>query len=89
MITPLIDAGDFVFGGFRNGNPFSASIVLHDGSYGKEDGKYEMLPRFDGKELPGGVLGWLPLEKAVAIAHAILQKDEERFKAAVAGAYQE
>lgn len=83
-----LDAADFDFGGFRSGNPFSASIVLHDGSYGKEDGTYEILPRFDGKELPGGVLGWLPLEKAVAIAHAVLQRDEAKFQHAVATAYE-
>ena len=69
--------------------PFSASIVLHSDSYGKEKKRYEIFPIFDGKileELFGkghdSVVGDLKLEDALALAKATLEKDPDRFRQA-------
>ena len=81
-------------GGFRNDNSYSASIVQHRISYGGDKGDYEIMPVFDGKKISAvlgasdDIIGWLPLEKAVAIAHATLSRDAARFRHAVETAYQ-
>ncbi|MDI6722405.1 MAG: hypothetical protein QMD97_02505, partial [Candidatus Aenigmarchaeota archaeon] len=57
---------------------FHASVVLLSRSFGNEEGKYEMLPVFDGKEYP--IMGYLELKDAMSIAQAIRERDFEKFK---------
>jgi|SRR3989338_5256004 len=69
-------------GGYRRGNPFCASIILHDGSYGHQNGLFEIMPIFKGKSLDdagfctANVIGWLSLKSAFALASATLSKNE-------------
>src|SRR3989344_4525963 len=46
----VIDLGRFP-NNIWGGNPFSASIVLHENSYGSETKIYEIFPIFEGKDL--------------------------------------
>ena len=71
-------------GGYRNNGRFSSSIVLNGVNYGRGDGLFEIRPIFEGKTMEqlgpyDDVAGWLPLEKAIALAHAALRKDKVRF----------
>ena len=82
-------------GGFHRSEPFSASIISNRISYGRDDNLYEIMPVFGGKKMSAvlpdrceDIVGWLPLEKAVAIAHATLSRDEGTFRRAVETAYQ-
>ena len=74
---------------------FNVSMVLHSWSYGRKEGSYEIWPVFDGKDLrewdsdqSDEVMGWLPLENAVRIAHATLERDEAKYRREIETAYE-
>ena len=84
------------FGGFRQSTSHSVSVILWRSSYGNAGGLYEIRPVFAGKGLcewddtqHDDVMGWLPLEKAVRIAHAALAQDEAKYRREIATAYDE
>ena len=72
-------------GGYREGSPFSTSIVLHGISYGRDSKLYEARPVFNGVGLKergnsDEVLGWLSLDDALDLGKATLSKDVKRFE---------
>lgn len=74
-----IETGDYYPGGH------GTSIILHDGSYGRKKGLYEIRPLFRFNTLKDfgrgdEVIGYLKLEDAVALSQAVMRDDETKFK---------
>lgn len=80
----FLDGVELDIGGYRQGEPFSASVVLHGISYGRDSNLYEVCPVFGNSTLRGegyndNVLGWLSLEDALSIAQATVSQDRQRY----------
>ena len=63
--------------------------MLHKWSYGGDKGLYEVKPTFGGNPMtavlrnhPDDVIGWVPLEKAVKVAHMVMGKNKQEFRKA-------
>lgn len=89
----LISGIQLVVGDARHEGPFSTSIILDEGSHGKEDNLYEARPFFEGRHLNQDglhneeIVGSLSLENALSLAQAALSQDRTKYDAAFQRVY--